>query len=226
MVLKDKKVRKVLQPKSRYLDSLEVSQLVGLLGMVHHSQYEGKVGQSEADFITLLLMTGFRSDEARTIQWDHVDHIGKSFEVKDTKNHTSHRLPMTKATQRLFARALSRRIDDHRFVFPSPLKGVQAASMSRVFDRVTSEVGFNFSAHDLRRTAATTASDLGFDISKIGALLNHKKQNVTMAYVQSTLEAKRAILQAIEDAILHFDDPSDTLLQTDSSIGFDSLEAL
>ena len=85
MVLKDKKVRKVLQPKSRYLDSLEVSQLVGLLGMVHHSQYEGKVGQSEADFITLLLMTGFRSDEARTIQWDHVDHIGKSFEVKELK---------------------------------------------------------------------------------------------------------------------------------------------
>ena len=226
MILKDKKLRKVLQPKDRYLDSLEVSQLVGLLGMVHNPQYEGKVGQSEADFITLLLMTGFRSDEARTIQWDHVDHIGKSFEVKDTKNHTSHRLPMTNVTQRLFARALSRRIGEHPFVFPSPRKGVKAASMSRVFERITEEVGFSFSAHDLRRTAATTASDLGFDISKIGALLNHKKQNVTMAYVQSTLEAKRAILQAIEDAILHFDDPSDVLVEADSLLGFDSVEPI
>ena len=53
-----------------------------------------------------------------------------------------------------------------------------------------------------------------------------QKQNVTMAYVQSTLEAKRAILQAIEDAILHFDDPSDVLAETDSLRGFDSVESL
>ena len=98
--------------------------------------------------------------------------------------------------------------------------------MSRVFDRVTSEVGFNFSAHDLRRTAATTASDLGFDIAKIGALLNHKKQNVTLGYIQSTIDAQRVILQAIEDAMLHFDDPTDTLIETVSSVSFDSLEVL
>jgi len=47
-----------------------------------------------------------------------------------------------------------------------------------------------------------------------------------MGYVQSTINAQRVILQAIEDAILHFYDPSDTLLQTNSSIGFDSLESL
>ena len=216
MVLKDKKLRKVLQPRDRYLDSEEVSQLVELLGMVHHLQYEGKVGHSEADFITLLLMTGFRSDEARTIQWSHVDHISKSFEVRDTKNNTAHRLPMTSATERLFARALTRRIDDHPFVFPSPRGSLKPASMSRVFERITAEVGFNFSAHDLRRTAATTASDMGFDIAKIGALLNHKKQNVTMSYVQSTIDAQRAILQAIEDAMLHFDAPSDTLTESNS----------
>jgi len=226
MVLKDKKVRKVLQPKSRYLGSLEVSHLVDLLGRIHHSDYKGQVGQSEADFVILLLMTGFRSDEARTIQWDHVDHVGKLFEVRDTKNHTSHRLPMTSATERLFGRALARREGEHPFVFPSPRKGLKAASMSRVFDRVTSEVGFNFSAHDLRRTAATTASDLGFDIAKIGALLNHKKQNVTLGYIQSTIDAQRVILQAIEDAMLHFDDPTDALVETVSSLSFDSLEAL
>ena len=155
-------------------------------------------------------MTGFRSDEARTMRWDYVDHAEKLFEIKDTKNNTSHRLPMTSATQRLFARALSRREEGHPFVFPSPRSGMKPASMSRVFDRITFEVGFNFSAHDLRRTAATTASDLGFDIAKIGALLNHKKQNVTMGYIQSTIDAQRGILQAIENAILHFDDPSDT----------------
>ena len=226
MVLKDKKVRKVLQPKNRYLDSSEINQLVDLLSHVHHPDYRGKVGKSEADFVTLLLMTGFRSDEARTMRWDYVDHVEKLFEIKDTKNNTSHRLPMTSATQRLFARALSRREEGHPFVFPSPRSGMKPASMSRVFDRITFEVGFNFSAHDLRRTAATTASDLGFDIAKIGALLNHKKQNVTMGYIQSTIDAQRGILQAIEDAILHFDDPSDTLAEANSSLGFNSVDPL
>ena len=171
-------------------------------------------------------MTGFRSDEARTIQWSHVDHISKSFEVRDTKNNTAHRLPMTSATERLFARALTRRIDDHPFVFPSPRSSLKPASMSRVFERITAEVGFNFSAHDLRRTAATTASDMGFDIAKIGALLNHKKQNVTMSYVQSTIDAQRAILQAIEDAMLHFDAPSDTLTESNSLLDFNAVESL
>jgi len=226
MVLKDKKVRKVLQPKSRYLDSSEINQLVDLLSHVQHTDYRGKVGKSEADFVTLLLMTGFRSVEARTMRWDDVDHAEKLFEIKDTKNNTSHRLPMTSATQRLFARALSRREEGHPFVFSSPRSGMKPASMSRVFDRITLEVGFNFSAHDLRRTAATTASDLGFDIAKIGALLNHKKQNVTMGYIQSTIDAQRGILQAIEDAILHFDDPSDALAETDSSLDFNLVKPI
>lgn len=226
MVLKDKKVRKVLQPKSRYLDSSEINQLVDLLSHVQHTDYRGKVGKSEADFVTLLLMTGFRSVEARTMRWDDVDHAEKLFEIKDTKNNTSHRLPMTSATQRLFARALSRRNEAHPFVFPSPRSGLKPASMSRVFDRITLEVGFNFSAHDLRRTAATTASDLGFDIAKIGALLNHKKQNVTMGYIQSTIDAQRGILQAIENAILHFDDPSDALAETDFSLDFNLVKPI
>ena len=226
IVLKDKKVRKVLQPKNRYLNNTEVKVLIDMLERIHHPQYRGSVGHSEADFVTLMLMTGFRSDEARTIQWSHVDHISKSFEVRDTKNNTAHRLPMTSATERLFARALTRRIDDHPFVFPSPRGSLKPASMSRVFERITAEVGFNFSAHDLRRTAATTASDMGFDIAKIGALLNHKKQNVTMSYVQSTIDAQRAILQAIEDAMLHFDDPSDALADTDYLLDFNSVEPL
>jgi len=82
------------------------------------------------------------------------------------------------------------------------------------------------SQSDSARIAATTASDLGFDIAKIGALLNHKKQNVTMGYIQSTIDAQRGILQAIEDAILHFDDPSDALAETDSSLGFNPVKPI
>ena len=47
-----------------------------------------------------------------------------------------------------------------------------------------------------------------------------------MSYVQSTIDAQRAILQAIEDAMLHFDDPSDALADTDYLLDFNSVEPL
>lgn len=62
--------------------------------------------------------------------------------------------------------------------------------------------GVNFTAHDLRRTAATIAAEYGFTHDQIAKLLNHKKKGVTDRYVQRTAEAMKPVMQAIEDDIL------------------------
>jgi len=86
-------------------------------------------------------------------------------------------------------------------VFPSPLNSSQPMSASKTFKRVSEEVGFNFSAHDLRRTVATIAAECGYDISNVGALLNHSQRNVTEGYVQRTLPRLKRILEDIEEAL-------------------------
>jgi integrase len=69
---------------------------------------------------------------------------------------------------------------------------------SRTFQRLSSALGFEFTAHDLRRTVATVAADRGYDLNRIGDLLNHSRQNVTAGYVQQTHNRTKEILKNIE----------------------------
>ena len=74
--------------------------------------------------------------------------------------------------------------------------------MDKVIERVSEESGVIFTAHDLRRTAATIASEYGFSRDQISLLLNHSKETVTDRYIQTTSEALLPILQRLEDEIL------------------------
>ena len=69
---------------------------------------------------------------------------------------------------------------------------------SKTFQRVSEEVGFVFTAHDLRRTVATVAAERGYDISSIAAVLNHSRQGVTEGYIQRTQSRLKEILTNIE----------------------------
>ena len=72
-ILKDKKLRKTLKPRERYLDDVQRSSLYDLLGSVKHKDYPGTITVDDADLIWLLIHSGLRLDEARTISWNAVD---------------------------------------------------------------------------------------------------------------------------------------------------------
>jgi integrase len=91
--------------------------------------------------------------------------------------------------------------NDTEFVFPGR-GGLKPASMDGVVELVSSKSGIDFTAHDLRRTAATVAAKHGFSHDQIAKLLNHAKGSVTDRYVQRTATALLPIMQAIEDDIV------------------------
>lgn len=126
-------------------------------------------------------------------------HNEGTLRAVDTKNHNEHLLPLTGS----IGSVLSRRKKGNKspYVFPSPLDHSRPASMSRVFDRVGADLGMVFTAHDLRRTFATTASEMGIDVAKIGAALNHAKKGVTGGYIQATTTMLAETLQAVQDAL-------------------------
>lgn len=198
-VLKDKKVRRQLKPKERFLDEEERYHLRHLAEHCSNPEWKGPTTPEDADFVMLLLMTGMRVDELRTLTWANVDFGKGTLRVVDTKNHNEHLLPLTGS----IGHVLKRREKDNRsvYVFPSPLNINRPASMSRTFDRVCEDLGFVFTAHDLRRTFATVAAEMGIDVTKIGAALNHAKSSVTSKYIQSTLTMHAQTLQAVQDAL-------------------------
>ena len=122
----------------------------------------------------------------------------ETFKVFDTKNHRDHTLPMTENTKLMFERRFK---ENNKFVFTSPIDTSRAMTASKTFQRVSKEVGFDFTAHDLRRTVATVASERGYDISSIGAVLNHSKQGVTEGYIQRTIPRLKQILVDIESEL-------------------------
>lgn len=210
LVLKDKKLRRALQPKERYLDSKARQALLEQLTQSSHYQYAGSINQEDADLAWLLIHTGLRLDEARLLKWSEVSMTDRFFTVLDTKNHQKHTLPMTNAIYSMFSRRSEHRASQPKatqspYVFPSPLDSKKPTSASRTFDRLSAEIGFEFTAHDLRRTVATVAADLGYDLDAIGAVLNHKKKGVTAGYIQKTWKRHLGILEDIQNGL--FEEP-------------------
>jgi len=199
-VLKDKRMRVVLGPRESYLDESSREDLVSCLERVSHPQYEGAISKDDADFVMLMLMTGLRVDEARTLKWENINLKEGVFKAEDTKNHRDHLLPMTDSTRRMFKNRLN--WSESEWVFPSPVDPSKPSSMSRTISRVIQESGVEFTPHDLRRTVATVASELGYDLDKISAVLNHAKAGVTAGYVQRTLPSLKRTLEDIETMVL------------------------
>lgn len=201
--LKKRRVRRTLKPRERFLNEFERSKLYENFIAHDHPDYPIDLNQDDADLIFLLMYTGLRLDEALSLKWVDVDFDHKEFTARNTKNHKDHTLPMTDATQDLF----NRRFTLHgtkKYVFPSPVNKREHMTASRVFARVSNQVGFDFTAHDLRRTVATVAAKLNYDINSIGLVLNHSRGNVTSRYIQGDPERLRRILTDIQDALFAY----------------------
>lgn len=194
LVLKDKRARVKLKSRNRFLDFNERKLIFELISNSKNSDYQGSISQQQGDFVYLLLITGMRFDEARLLRWENIRE--DTYTIKDTKNHRDHTLPQTSSVRKLFNR--NRTGSD--WVFPG--REGNPAAMSSAVKNVSKESGVPFTAHDLRRTAATIASEHGFSRDQIGRLLNHSDGNVTESYIQNTVHALMPILEAIEKDIL------------------------
>ena len=205
-ILKKPQYKKTLQPRARNLNLRERSLLYDTLLTSANPEYPGSIKQDDSDLIWLLIHTGLRLNEALSMKWDNVDFENEMFTVLNTKNHKDHTLPMTNATKDMFLRRYEND-KKKKFVFPSLIKSKEHMTASRTFARVCKETGFDFTAHDLRRTFASVAFSLGHDVDAIGQALNHTQNNVTFLYIQRNHARMKDILMSIQDGL--FREPYD-----------------
>ena len=201
-VLSDKKVRTSLTPRETHLSESQREELMELLIQASHPDYKGHLKKDDVDFIFLLSLTALRVDEARYILWSDVNLVDNMFEARDKRNKRNHKFPMTDATYGLFERRYAQRKDGDIFVFSSAIDGTKPSSMSRTFQRLHKEFSHRFTAHDLRRTVVKIANEMGHDLVRIGAVLNHKKRELTACYIQTTKESIKKTLEDIEYEVL------------------------
>ena len=83
------------------------------------------------------------------------------------------------------------------WVFPSPKTDGPIVETRKAVQRLRKRCAFGFTAHDLRRTAATLMPDAGVQENIIPKILNHKEAGVTRRHynLHAYRSEKRAALE-------------------------------
>lgn len=92
-----------------------------------------------------------------------------------------HYIPTTSEVLRVLEKAKN----ETPYVFPSTQKkGAPQGDVRPTLKRLSKFIGVEFKCHDLRRTFATRASEVGIDYLMIKRMLNHKSNDITGQYIQ------------------------------------------
>lgn len=152
-----------------------------------------------AAIVRLLILTGCRNAEIRTLQW--TDHRDGALHLRDSK--TGPRTVWLCSAARRVLDAQRARTGDGRYAFPAPILpgrpcGVDALAnfWRHVCRRARIE---DLRLHDLRHSYASFALRRGESVTAIGRLLGHRQPDTTLKYLHfADPAARRAALEVGE----------------------------
>jgi integrase len=175
------------EARKRYLNEQELAKLGSVLN-------ESTEHPCVVAGIKLLLFTGCRLDEIRTLRWADVDRENASITLEDTK--TGYRvIPLNESALAVLA-GLCRQAGNP-YVLPGSLPGKPWADLAKPWRRIRKAAGLDgVRVHDLRHTAASFGVNLGMSLPVVGHLLGHKETKTTARYSHLALDPVR---QASED---------------------------
>ena len=156
----------------RYLTDEEIRRLARRLS-THEGQWPGKVAA-----VRLLLLTGCRESEVRTLRWSDYRE-GRLF-LRDSKTG-----PRTVWLSRAARNILDSMARTSVWVFPARKENRPSSPMwlGRFWHRVRAEADLSdVRLHDLRHTHATFALRQGESVLAIGRLLGHADAESTLKY--------------------------------------------
>ncbi len=184
-VLKLKRIDRSIRKRENYLPAPKVRELLSITAQ-------------EAHPVTLathlMLYTGLRKNEALGLKWSDIEHVQdiSCIIIRDTKNHMPHYIPITSQIQGILEKAEN----NTEYLFPSTQKkGAPASDVRPTLRRLSKLIDVDFKCHDLRRTFATRASEVGIDFLMIKRMLNHKSNDITGQYIQWNSRANLEVMK-------------------------------
>ena len=160
-----------------------------------------------------MLLTGLRSQDARTIRWEHLNEQEKTLFVPSPKGHRHDKPGRSRAFTLPLTDAMLACIDRSRtswrkakpkqpspYLFPSD-RGRYGYFTSALVER---DGKLFVKGHALRHTFATIGEDIGIAEETIGRLLNHKPKTITGRYADPTKTpaSRRDAMEQISAAIM------------------------
>lgn len=168
------------------------------------------------DFWTLLILTGVRVSNLREMEWAHLDLRSQesTWSIPMTKNGDPHVVALSaKAVAILRARlerapkTASKKKAQPKpaspWVFPmkeDPARCI--VDVDHAWDRVRENAPLKgVRIHDLRRTAASWATQAGAPLPAVGRFIGDRSINATAVYARADTASARAVANIIEDRL-------------------------
>jgi integrase len=212
---------KALSPNTRRERTLTEPEIKTLWGTIDTASISGEVRRA----LKLVLLTAQRPGEVAGIHSDEIDGHWWTIPAARSKNGKEHRVYLTQTALSLLGdttgkgfifrcphEAREQSIDSHalpvavRRNLVWPLTDGKGKPLYQKDGKPATEnkLGVDkFTPHDLRRTAATFMSGLGFHDEMIDAVLNHTKQGIIRTYNLNKYDSeKQQALKAWERKLL------------------------
>ena len=165
--------------------------------------------QTQRDYLYALLLTGLRSMELATLKWKDVNLKDRVLTFSDTKNGSTHRLPISNWLQATLEHR-AKGTNPFEFVFPATGKTPSTAGHVKWFNRLLVRVATRAkiemrTRHGLRRTFASVGAQIDIGTFKLKRLMNHHSgtsADITQQYVQFSVETLREPAEKIAQFIL------------------------
>lgn len=151
-----------------------------------HKLPESKMSDEIQILLKLMLTTAQRKGEIVSANWEHFDFNQRWWTIpaEKAKNGKAHRVYLSDMTIELLQQ-LKELNPDSEWLFPSPTRNTHMTPdcVSRAIHRSREIYGLKeFSAHDLRRTAASHMTAIGIPRLVVSKILNHVEKSVTAVY--------------------------------------------
>lgn len=139
--------------------------------------------------ISLLLNTGARIGEVRTVKWCDIDMAKRIWTVPRSKNGRSRRIVLNSSAIETFELAFSRGAElflpqgNHDFVFINPITNTAYHSFDAAWYKVRAAANlYDVRLHDLRHTFASLLVNQGVSLYEVQKLLGHSSIQMTQRY--------------------------------------------
>ena len=151
-------------------------------------------------FFLLLLKTGGRFNEVRTLQVKDVDKQNKRVYFLDTKNKTHRGVHIDDYTISVIDEFLFRHKIESGYIFRADRNNAELAELKGAMEKCIRQAGLkDFRIHDIRHTTASILAKEGASLLEIAEILGQKSLTVARRYSHLTKKHTEELLASVMD---------------------------
>jgi integrase len=184
------------ESRERFLSEEELTHLFSVLVNAEKTQAASK---NAIAAIRLLIHTGCRLDEIRTLKWEYVDLGNGQLNLPDSKTGAKV-VHLSEAAVQVLSRLI--RVKNNPHVIVGKKEGASLVNLDKPWRKLKGLAGLDdVRIHDLRHTFASIAASKGYGLHVIGGLLGHKSTATTSRYAHLQTKTLKDAVETISSGI-------------------------